>query len=181
MPEKIVTLMATGSRGQVQPYVALGKGLQAAGIRVRLATASSYASFVTEHGLEFHKIADVDAQSIAQSDEAKAIMATKDPLTLLRGVFSLIRPHFQESLDGMLTALDGASVGILNPLTQYGGYDACKKLGAKPVFSYVQSMIPMKKLPSAFVPPMPAIPGQAVYNRLTHHIMLLLRSYNHNM
>ncbi|MCP5100297.1 MAG: glycosyltransferase family 1 protein [Chloroflexi bacterium] len=168
--EKIVTIMTNGSRGQVQPYVALGKQLQAEGIPVRLATASSYQPFVTQHGLDFHKITDVDVESIAQTDEAKALMATKNPLKMLRGVFNLLRPYFDESLDGMMAALDGASIGIVNPLTQYGGYDACEKLSIIPIFSYVQSVIPMKELPSAFMPSIPAIPGQTIYNRLSHQI-----------
>lgn len=172
MREKIVTLLAVGSHGQVQPYVALGKGLQASGISVRLATSANYESFVKEHGLAFYPISNVDARAIAQSEEGKAIMASKNPFKLLPGLLNLMRPHFAELLDGMLAALDGASVGILNPLTQFGGYDACEKLGISPVFGYVQAVIPMKELCSPFAPPLPAIPGQEIYNCFTHHAMI---------
>ena len=52
-----ITILTIGSRGDVQPYVALGMGLQAAGYRVRLATHAGYETFVLAHGLEFFPIA----------------------------------------------------------------------------------------------------------------------------
>ncbi len=48
-----LTIPTTGSRGDVQPYVALGLGLQAAGHRVRLATHADFESFVRGYGLDF--------------------------------------------------------------------------------------------------------------------------------
>ncbi|MEZ4636714.1 MAG: glycosyltransferase [Caldilineaceae bacterium] len=131
----IITIMALGSRGQVQPYLALARGFQAAGFHVRLATASSYEPFVTQYGVEFHQLADMDVQALARSDEARAMLDTKNPLKMLRSVFALMRPLYYEAIDGMQSALDGAAVGILNPLTQYGGYDVCEN-GISTVFSY---------------------------------------------
>ncbi|MDH3493988.1 MAG: glycosyltransferase, partial [Acidobacteriota bacterium] len=48
-----ILIITIGSRGDVQPYVALGKGLQSAGHEVMVATASSFESFVTDNGLDF--------------------------------------------------------------------------------------------------------------------------------
>ena len=48
-----VTLIAPGSRGDVQPYVALGQGLKAAGHRVQVLTTGDFQSLVTAYGLEF--------------------------------------------------------------------------------------------------------------------------------
>jgi sterol 3beta-glucosyltransferase len=41
-----ILIITIGSRGDVQPYVALGVGLQAAGHRVTIATLASFAAFV---------------------------------------------------------------------------------------------------------------------------------------
>lgn len=52
-----VVIQIVGSRGDVQPFVALGKVLKADyGHRVRLATHPVFKSFVEEHGLEFFSI-----------------------------------------------------------------------------------------------------------------------------
>ena len=52
-----VVIHVVGSRGDVQPFVALGKVLKADyGHRVRLATHPVFKTFVEEHGLEFFTI-----------------------------------------------------------------------------------------------------------------------------
>ena len=45
-----IVIIASGSRGDVEPYVALGKGLQAAGHVVRLVTHRDFESLVTRTG-----------------------------------------------------------------------------------------------------------------------------------
>lgn len=48
-----VLFVTIGSRGDVQPYVAIGRGLQAIGYEVRIATHARFEPLVTENGLEF--------------------------------------------------------------------------------------------------------------------------------
>ncbi len=56
MPKKI-RIVTIGSRGDVQPFVALGRGLKAAGYDVRLVTHRNFERFVTKHGLDFAPLA----------------------------------------------------------------------------------------------------------------------------
>lgn len=49
----LLVILSAGTRGDVQPYVALGKGLQEAGYRVRLVTHENFAGLVKGHGLSF--------------------------------------------------------------------------------------------------------------------------------
>ncbi|KGO49071.1 UDP-glucuronosyl/UDP-glucosyltransferase [Penicillium expansum] len=51
-----IVIQVVGSRGDVQPFVALGNELQRHGHRVRLATHGVFESFVRESGLEFYSI-----------------------------------------------------------------------------------------------------------------------------
>ncbi|KAG5641999.1 hypothetical protein DXG03_003799 [Asterophora parasitica] len=55
-PSMNIVVMIVGSRGDVQPYVALGKRLSEDGHRVRIATHETFRAFVTEAGLEFFDI-----------------------------------------------------------------------------------------------------------------------------
>jgi len=56
-PPMNVVIHVVGSRGDVQPFIALGKVLKDTyGHRVRLATHPNFKDFVTEHGLEFFSI-----------------------------------------------------------------------------------------------------------------------------
>jgi len=48
-----VTCLTIGSRGDVQPYIALAKGLMADGHKVKIATHSEFESWIRSHGIEF--------------------------------------------------------------------------------------------------------------------------------
>jgi len=63
----IVTL---GSRGDVQPYVALGKGLRAAGHTVTVCTSVSFEPFITGHGLRYGYMSD-DFMELMESAEGR--------------------------------------------------------------------------------------------------------------
>lgn len=51
-----IVVQVVGSRGDVQPFIALGNELQRHGHRVRLATHGVFEEFVTDAGLEFYPI-----------------------------------------------------------------------------------------------------------------------------
>ncbi|XP_014556216.1 glycosyltransferase family 1 protein [Bipolaris victoriae FI3] len=55
-PRLNVVVQVVGSRGDVQPFIALGTALQQYGHRVRLATHDVFADFVRKSGLEFYPI-----------------------------------------------------------------------------------------------------------------------------
>ena len=58
MPRKSmhITCLTIGSRGDVQPYIALCKQLLKDGHRCRIASHGEYKSWVEEHGIEFRSI-----------------------------------------------------------------------------------------------------------------------------
>jgi len=68
-----ITIIAPGSRGDVQPYLALGKGLTQAGYAVRLVTHQNFADFVKSHGVEFWPMGD-NVQDVAQSQDMRALL-----------------------------------------------------------------------------------------------------------
>ena len=62
-PPLNVVIQIVGSRGDVQPFVALGQVLKATyGHRVRIATHPTFKKFVEDHGLEFFSITGDPAQ-----------------------------------------------------------------------------------------------------------------------
>ncbi|XAR48353.1 Sterol 3-beta-glucosyltransferase [Bertholletia excelsa] len=56
LPPLEIVMLIVGTRGDVQPFVAIGKRLQADGHRVRLATHSNFKEFVLNAGLEFYPL-----------------------------------------------------------------------------------------------------------------------------
>lgn len=51
-----IVIQVVGSRGDVQPFIALGQALQKYGHRVRIATHNTFEAFVQESNLEFYPI-----------------------------------------------------------------------------------------------------------------------------
>lgn len=60
-----IVIQVVGSRGDVQPFIALGNELQRHGHRVRLATHDTFADFVLKSGLEFYPIGGDPAELMA--------------------------------------------------------------------------------------------------------------------
>jgi UDP:flavonoid glycosyltransferase YjiC (YdhE family) len=69
-----ITILALGSRGDVQPYITLGQGLQAAGHRVRVATFEAFAAMVRDAGVKFNLIRG-DAQAILKAASQHGFLA----------------------------------------------------------------------------------------------------------
>ena len=57
-----IVIQVLGSRGDVQPFIALGNELQKYGHRVRLASHNASKHFVQQAGLEFYPIGGDPAQ-----------------------------------------------------------------------------------------------------------------------
>ncbi|KAK4149937.1 sterol 3-beta-glucosyltransferase [Chaetomidium leptoderma] len=60
-----IVIQVVGSRGDVQPFVALGMELQRHGHRVRLATHDTFGNFVSASGLEFFPVGGDPAELMA--------------------------------------------------------------------------------------------------------------------
>jgi len=55
-PAMNIVVQVIGSRGDIQPFIALGKELQKYGHRIRIATHPTFKEFVEDVGLEFFSI-----------------------------------------------------------------------------------------------------------------------------
>ena len=87
VPSLRICIMTVGSRGDVQPFVGLGLGLQAQGHRVRLATHEVFRSFVEGHGLEFAPLAGDPKELMAmmvRNNNMFSVGFIKDGLTTKR-------------------------------------------------------------------------------------------------
>ncbi|MBI1323232.1 glycosyltransferase [bacterium] len=112
MARKVV-LMTLGTRGDVQPYLALGQGLKHAGFDVTLATDANFANDARNHGLEFAPVR-ADFRAIVESPEGRAAL-TGDPRAILRLVRHTVLPMTHDLLEDFRMAADGAAAIIYHP------------------------------------------------------------------
>ena len=85
-----IAIMALGSRGDVQPYLSLGKGLKAAGHFVRLITHQNFERLVTSHGLEFYPVKG-DVQAVLESPEMLKLLEQGNFLAINAHTAKLVR------------------------------------------------------------------------------------------
>lgn len=85
-----VTILAVGTRGDVQPYVALGLGLQSAGHIVRVAAASNYESFVRGFGLNYARL-EGNFRALMEGDAMQRLLASRNPLRAFREATRMFR------------------------------------------------------------------------------------------
>jgi sterol 3beta-glucosyltransferase len=62
-----ITILTVGSRGDVQPYLALAAGLRQAGYQVHVATHRPFQAAVHQRGLEFRPVAG-NPRELLESD-----------------------------------------------------------------------------------------------------------------
>ncbi|KAK4239071.1 glycosyltransferase [Achaetomium macrosporum] len=117
-PRLNVVIQIVGSRGDVQPFVALGQVLRDTyGHRVRLATHANFRSFVEENGLEFFSIGGDPAQLMAFMVKNPGLMPKMD--TLKSGDIKRRRQEIQEILMGCWRSCIEAGDGMGIPPPQH--------------------------------------------------------------
>ena len=99
-----IFIVTFGSRGDVQPYVALGQGLQQAGHKVTVCTAVDFESFIREHGLaygymtgELLELMDTDAGKAALEETNGLLGSAKTMLKLVRQTNPLNKEMMHDS------------------------------------------------------------------------------------
>uniref|UniRef100_UPI0025CEFB4B glycosyltransferase n=1 Tax=uncultured Deinococcus sp. TaxID=158789 RepID=UPI0025CEFB4B len=161
-----ITLIALGSRGDVQPYVALGLGLRRAGHAVRLASHDTFRDLVTGAGLEFAPMRG-NVQEVVNSPEMRAALASGNMLAINR---VSARATQQGALlwaeDGLVAARD-ADVLVAG----LGGLNVAQALSEKRRVPLVEAHVvpfhPTQAFPGAIFPPATARLGGWA-NRLSH-------------
>lgn len=92
-----VCILTLGSRGDVQPYIALARGLEAAGYSAALCAAPSFRSFIEGHGVEWRSFDTGDPRALLQSQEARdLIRGMANPLRMVRELMKLLEPLLEK-------------------------------------------------------------------------------------
>jgi len=164
-----LTILAAGSRGDIQPYLALGVGLQAAGHRVRFAAFRNFAPFVNSYGLEFAPV-EADFQAIMGGDDGQGLVASGGNfLQLARGIGRVVGPILTQIGNDFWRACQGtdAIISGLNGMPFFG-FEYAEKLCVPCVNA---SVVPLNAT-RAFANPMWPLHWRlgGTYNLLTHRL-----------
>jgi hypothetical protein len=98
VPALNIVIHIVGSRGDVQPFIALGCELQKSGHRVRIATHDVFRDFVTKSGLEFYPIGGDPNELMAYMVKTPGLIPSMD--TIAAGEISKKRKMVHDMLQG---------------------------------------------------------------------------------
>lgn len=161
----LVTFLAIGSRGDVQPYVALGVELQKLGHRARIATFEAFAPFVTGFGLEFYPIHG-DVASVAADQGTRGAMQADNPIKLLFS-FNKLKDLAAGLQRDLFDACQGSDAVVFHPGPSIG-YFAARELGIPSILATPFPMTPTRAYPSLIFYDKPRLGGSANY--ATHKV-----------
>jgi sterol 3beta-glucosyltransferase len=163
MKDKI-TIMASGSRGDVQPYVALGKGLAAAGYTVRVVSSDDFAAMVQEAGLEFCSTG-YGVETLLQRDEWRAATEGGNMLTLMARMNAEMKTHAARLAAATPTLIEGSDLLIGGAGGLGGAFTAALKMGIPILQAYLFPLTPT----AAYSGPLtPSLPLGGLLNRPSH-------------
>ena len=161
-----IAIITLGSRGDVQPYVALGKGLRKAGYAVRVVTHPPFEELVRGEGVDFASLEGDPGALVASHFQGntsrqpvwlpKRVIAARDTFRSGRGMMEAIMQGMQETTERSFQASQDADVLLLSGLGILVGIPVAQKLRIPALVSYVQPMTLTAAFPpSVLFPPAP--------------------------
>lgn len=121
----MITILCSGSRGDIQPYIALACELQRCGKKVRIVAGSSFQEFVESYGVDFYavsadyKTANIDPKLL------EAAGNSTNPLKMLL-TFRKMKKYSRLMLDQMYEACQDSKLIIYHPGCTIGYFTAVR-------------------------------------------------------
>ncbi|KAF9066087.1 hypothetical protein BDP27DRAFT_1331186 [Rhodocollybia butyracea] len=154
------TFLTIGSRGDVQPYIALAKGLQADGHKVRIATHKEFKEWIESHDIEYGYVGGDPAElmRICVENGMFTVSFLKEGLQKFRG-------WLDDLLKTSWEACQGTDVLVESP-SAMGGYHIAEALGIPYFRAFTMTWSRTRAYPHAFAVPERKMGGS--YNYMSY-------------
>ena len=161
-----IGLLTYGTRGDVEPFLALAAALQRAGHRPRLAAPGTFAALAAAHRVPFHPLPG-DLPALAHD------MVTRAGTNSLRTVLAIsrfIEPLAVQAFRSMQAWSAGADLIVHSFLTTRAGFELAQERGIPSLSAqFFPAFAPTAAFPA---PVFPDLPMGGRYRRLTHEIVM---------
>ncbi len=136
----MITILCSGSRGDIQPYIALAQQLKKQGKNVRITAGVSFKNFVESYGIDFYPIsADLSNVDI-DPNLLKAAQSSDNPLKMML-TFNKMKKYATFMTEDMACACKDSECIVYHPGCTIG-YFMAEKMG---IPSILASPFPMHK------------------------------------
>ncbi|OCT47410.1 Sterol 3-beta-glucosyltransferase [Cladophialophora carrionii] len=152
-----VTCLTIGSRGDVQPYIALCKGLLAEGHRPRIATHAEFEPWIRKHGIDFRPV-DGDPAELMRICVENGMFT----YSFLREASAKFRTWIDELLSSAWSACQDSDLLIESP-SAMAGIHIAEALGIPYFRAFTMPWTRTRAYPHAFAVPEHKIGGAYNY------------------
>lgn len=123
-----ITILTYGSRGDVQPFIALARGLQKNGHQVKLAAPHRFADFVAANGVPFAPLAG-DPEEISKA----FVAAGNNAIKVARSIRDYVNSIAVDVTRGAFAACDDADLIVHSFLFTTGAHSLARQRGTPDV------------------------------------------------
>lgn len=151
MATRQVVILAAGSRGDVQPCVALGRGLAARGSSVRVVSTGDYERLISDAGLEFGRLHGGVRDLMAGEEGQRWLAGGQNPVKFARNLKRLLASLATPLLRDVAAACQDADL-ILYPAIGFLGEHMGERLGVPRALIHFQPSQPTRAFPHPLIP-----------------------------
>jgi UDP:flavonoid glycosyltransferase YjiC (YdhE family) len=151
---KTITLLTSGTRGDVTPYLALGLGLRDVGFNVRIAAPAGFGHLVQESNLTFAPFEGNPTDLMIEQGDFTPFTIGTHPIRSIRATQNFLRkarPLYARMLHTAAEACRGSDVLIHGLPTIWGAHIA-EGLRIPAVRAVLQPLAPTREFPSTLLP-----------------------------
>ena len=163
----MVTILCSGTRGDVQPYIALAQELKKLGIPCRIATGRMFESFVRGYGIDFFLV-DVDFESAGVDPRVIREAQEADNVFKMFRNFCKLRDYGIHMVEQYHEACLGSDALVFHPGLTIG-YFMAEKLGIPAILASPFPMHATSARPSVVL--YGKLPSNALVNRLSYRML----------
>lgn len=156
---KTITLLTSGTLGDVLPYIALGEGLTEAGYNVRIAAPRGFANLFNNMGggtppLRFAPFDGNPTDLLIEQGDSTPMTLGTNPIRSIQATRSFLhkaRPLYRHMLHTAAEACRGSDL-LIHGLPTIWGKHIAEGLGIPAVRANLQPLTPTREFPSALLP-----------------------------
>jgi sterol 3beta-glucosyltransferase len=161
-----IIITAIGSRGDIQPYIALAQGFQRAGHEVCLSSPYIFKALVAGHNVQQRPIS-VNPQDIMNHPAVQAAAQSGNQILFLKSLFRESGVLIKTFLEEVYTNCQDGQL-IISSMIPYGAYDVAEKRS----IPFIQTVLAPYYPTTAFAAPGVRLPiNWPFINRLSHYVI----------
>lgn len=147
-----IAIFTLGTRGDIQPYISLGKEATKRGHSVVICTGESFKDFIEDNGIEYAK-AELDLMELLQTKEGQEVFnnGTKHIIKAIKYAKEYVNPAYRRTMEQFYNCAKDANIIIYHPKA-LGTQDIALKLNIPCIcMSPVPFIYPIEEFPNLAV------------------------------